>query len=150
MEDKQIVIDGQFVSERISQIVEAIRDYSPDLDVEYIPANVRRPDQAAFRIIHKPEDGLPYVIFHVSTEDEFDARVLKRIIAGDQRNEELTYSDVEAADLAAALIIKQKADDAREEAIDKMYAVFKSPLHTYKLDKDTIIKEGIPFNAKGY
>lgn len=149
MDDKLIVLDGHFVSERISQIIQAIREYSPELDVQWVPPP-RPANVAAFKIIHRPVGKPAYTIFHVKNEDEFDARVLKRIIAGDQRNGVATYSEIEAAEKAAELIAKERYKDAQAEMIDKMYHVFKSPLNTYRLDKDTIIKDGIPFNAKGY
>lgn len=148
--DTQIVLDGQFVSQRVAQVVEAIRDYSPEIEVQWIPPAARGPEQDAFRVMHYPPGGEPYVIFHVKDESEFDARVLKRIIAGDQRNGKVTLSEVEAAEEAARLIARQRVLDEQEEAIDKMYHILRSPLNTYKVDKDTIIKDGIPFNAKGY
>ncbi len=148
--DKQIVVDGHFVSEKVSRIVAAIKEYCPELEVQYIPVGSRRQEQAAFRIIHNPVGQEPYTIFHVKDEGEFDARVLKKLIAGDQRGGELKYSDVEAADRAAALVAKQIWEDERDEAIDKMWHMFNTPLNTYKIDKDTIMKEGIPFNAKDY
>jgi hypothetical protein len=148
--DRYEVRDGKWVNQRVAQVVQAIHEYSPDLVVEYLPEGARTQDQAAFRIMHYPPGGQPYPIFHVKSEAEFDTRVLMRIIAGDQRNKEVTYSMVEAAEKAAQLVAKQKWEDERDEAIDKMYHALHSPLNTYKLDKDTTIKAGIPFNAKGY
>lgn len=142
--------DGQFVSQRVAQVVEAIRQYSPELEVQYIPEGQRLKGDAAFRIMHFPPGRPPYVIFHVQTEDEFDARVLKKIIMGDQRVNSMEYSDIEAAEKAAKLVAEQRYRDQQEEMIDKMYHVLRSPLNTYKVDKDLIIKDGIPFNAKGY
>lgn len=147
----QVHVDGGFVSVRVQQVVEAIRDYSPELNVEWIPPTARKPGQAAFRIMHYPPGGEPYVIFHVKTEEEFDTRVLKKIIANDARvGGKPKYSDIEAAEKAAELVAKQRAHDELMEKIDVMYHVFKSPLNTYKVNKDLIIKDGIPFNAKGY
>lgn len=148
--DKQVVVDGQFVSERVSQVIEAIREYSPEIEVQWVPPAARDADTAAFRIMHFPPGGDPYVIFHVKDESEFDARVLKRIIAGDQRNGAITYGEIEAAEKAAELVAKQRWMDERDETIDKMRSILRSPLNTYKLDKDITIKDGIPFNAKGY
>ena len=148
--DKRIIVDGQFVSERVSQIVAAIQEYSPELHVQWIPPGARSDDEAAFRIVHFPPGGEPYVVMHVKTEEEFDGRILKRIIAGDQRNGKVTYGEVEAAEKAAQLIAQQRVKDEQAEMIDKMWHVFRSPLNTYRLDNDTVIKDGIPFNAKRY
>jgi hypothetical protein len=145
-EDRQLYIDGQFVSERIAQVVQAIREYSIELDVEWCPPGQRRPDQAAFKIIHRPAGGEPYVIFHVKTEEEFDARVLKRIIAGDQRNGELTMSEVEAAEEAAKRVAHQRFLDEMEEAHEIAHAVMKSNKSTYKVNKNLTIKDYLPGN----
>lgn len=147
--DKAVAVDGGFCSQRVQQVIEAIRNYSPELDVQWIPPLARKPGEAAFRIIHRPLGGEPYVVFHVKTEEEFDTRVLMRLIAGDQRNGKVAYSDVEAAEKAAELVAKERYKDQQAEAIDIMYHVFKSPLNTYRVNKDLIIKDGIPYNAKG-
>lgn len=150
-EDKQIVRDGQFVSERVAQVIEAIRDhFGTEIEVQWVPPSARTDNEAAFRVRHCPPGGEPYTIFHVKNENEFDTRVLMRLIHGDQRNGRVAYSDIEAAELAAKLVAKQRADDQMAETVDKMYSVLRSPLNTYRLDKDTVIKDGIPFNAKGY
>lgn len=139
--DKQIVVDGQFVSERVSQVVQAIKDYSPDIDVEWVPFSARRPGQAAFKIIHKPLGGIPYTIFHVKDESEFDARVLKRIIMGDQRNGEASIGEIEASEEAAKRVAHQRWLDGLEEQHEMAHAVMKSNKSTYKLRKDLIISD---------
>lgn len=146
MEDRQLYIDGQFVSERISQVVQAIREYSPELDVEWCPPNKRKPGQAAFKVMHKPFGGEPYVIFHVKTEAEFDARVLKRIIAGDQRNGQVTYNEIEAAEEAAKRVAHQRFLDEMEEANEIAHAIMKSNKSTYKVNDQLTIKDYLPGN----
>lgn len=143
-----VVIDGQFVSQKISRIVEAIRDYSPELEVKWVPPLDRSPDQAAFAIIHNPPGGNSYVIFHVKTEDEFDERVLQRIIHNDGRSGHASRSEFEAWEQAQMLLKKQEYLDRMEEAQDIAKHVFQSHKNTYVVDKDLVIKEGIPFNAK--
>lgn len=144
---KHVAIDGQLVSQRVAQVVQAIRDYSPELDVEWIPPAHRRPDQAAFKIIHRPLGGQPYVIFHVKTEDEFDARVLKRIIAGDQRNGRVQYSELEAAEEAAKRVAHQRWLDELEEKHEMAHALLKTDKSVYKFNDDLIFKEGVPYNV---
>lgn len=145
--DKAILVDGQFVSERVHQVIQSIQNYCSELEVQWIPPAARKADEAAFRILHFPPGGEPYVVMHVQSEEEFDARVLKRIIAGDQRNGELKYSEVEAAEKAAKMLAAQRMADQRDEAIDMMYHAFRTPLNTYRFSKDLVIKDGIPFNA---
>ena len=146
------VIDGQFVSQRISQVVQAIKEYDPDIEVQWIPVSEREPGQAAFRLMYFPKDGTPpYIMFHVKTEDEFDARVLKKIMVNDQaRSGKLTIDEFEAAERAQAAVAKQAYLDALEEQHDIAYHVLKSHKNTYKINDNLIIKDGIPFNAAGY
>lgn len=139
--------DGRLVSQKIAQVVDAIRDYSPEIDVKWIPPENRTADQAAFQIWHSPPGQPPYCFMHVKTEEEMTTKVLMDIIAGDQRNGSVQYSEVEAAEEAAKRVAFQKWADERDEAIDVMYHILKSPLNTYKVNDDLIIKEGIPGNA---
>lgn len=139
--------DGRLVSQRVAQVIDAIREYSPEIDVKWLPPEARQPNQAAFQIWHNPPGQAPYCFMHVKTEDEMNASVLQRIIAGDQRNGEIKYSELEAAEMAAKRVAFQKWQDERDEAIDLMQHILKTPLNTYKVSDDFIIKEGIPFNA---
>lgn len=139
--------DGRLVSQRVAQVIEAIREYAPEIEVKWVPPENRKPEQAAFQIWFNPPGEAPYCFMHVKTEDEMNASVLQRIIAGDQRNGEIKYSDLEAAEEAAKRVAFQKWQDERDETIDIMYHVFKSPLNTYKVNDNLVIKDGIPFNA---
>lgn len=143
-----VVIDGQFVSQKVSRIVEAIHDYEPTLEVKWVPPLERSPGQAAFAIMHNPPDREPYVVFHVQTEDEFDERVLQRIIHNDGRNGHVTVSAYEAWEQTKRLLAKQEYLDRMEEAQDIAKHVFQSHKNTYVVNKDLTIKDGIPFNAK--
>lgn len=139
--------DGRLVSQRVAQVIDAIREYAPEIDVMWLPPEVRQPNQAAFQIWFNPPGGQPYCFMHVKTEDEMNASVLQRIIAGDQRNGEIKYSELEAAEEAAKRVAFQKWQDERDEAIDIMQHILRTPLNTYKVSDDLIIKEGIPFNV---
>lgn len=145
--NSHVMIDGQFVSAKVERIVLAIKDYEPTLQVKWVPPSEREEGQSAFAIIHDAPGNAPYVMFYVKSEDEFDERVLQRIIYNDQRTTTHTYSELEAWERAQALVQKQEHLDQMEEAQDIAYHVFKSPLNTYKVNNDLVVKEGIPFNA---
>ena len=101
--------DGHLVSQRVSQVVAAIQEYAPEVEVQWVPPAQRDNDTAAFRLVHHPKDREPYVIFHVKNEDEFDARILKRLMMGDQRNGPLTIGEIEASEAAAAAVARLEA-----------------------------------------
>ena len=141
------VIDGQFVSQRVSQVVEAIREYDPCIEVQWVPVSVREEGQAAFRLIYNPPNDVPYVMWHVKTEEEFDHRVLQKIMVNDQKNGQHSYDEFEAAMNAKERIAKQAWLDSLEEQHELAASILKSRKSSYKVNDDLIIKDGIPFNA---
>lgn len=138
---------GHLVSAEISRVIEAIRQYEPELDVEWVPPAARREGQAAFAIVHRPRGGEEYILFFVKDESEFDERVLRRIIYNDQRSGKQVYSEFAAAERARELVQKQKHADELEQAADVAAHILRSRKNTYKVDDDLIIKDGIPFNV---
>lgn len=142
-----VFVDGMLVSKDVQRVVEAIRDYEPELDVKWIPPAARREGDAAFAIIHNPRNQPPYIMFYVQKDEDFDMRVLAKIIYNDQRNGKQNYSDFEAYELANKLIEKQKYQDALDQANDIALHVFKTKLNTYRIDENTVIQEGVPFNV---
>lgn len=140
--------DGQFVSQRVAQVVQAIYEYAPEVEVQWIPQTQRTDGEAAFRLIHNPPNGEPYIIRHVKSEAEFDARVLKELMMGDQRNGKVTIGEIEAAEAAAAAVAKQRYLDEIEEANEIAAAVIKSPKDTYKVNDNLIIHQSKPRTRK--
>lgn len=140
-------IDGQFVSQKVRQVVDAIREYEPTLEVQWLPPEVRG-NRAAYRIIHNPPGGQPYIIMVVRKDEQFDSSVLQRLIVNDNRfNTATTLSEIEALEAAEKLIAKQKFDDLMEEANDIAAHTLRTPMNTYRINKDLVFKDGIPFNA---
>ena len=144
--NSHVVIDGQFVSQRVSRIVEAIKDYEPNIDVQWVPPTARAEGQPAFKIVYTSPLAIE-TLFHVQTEDEFDERVLLRIIANDQRRGPVKLTELELFDQAQRLLAQQDWLDKMEEANDVAYHVLKTHLNTYKVSDELTIKDGIPFNA---
>lgn len=139
--NSHIFVDGQLVSAKIERLVRAIKDYEPQLKVKWIPPSERSEGQAAFAIIHDAPGNAPYVLFYVQTEEEFDERVLLKIIANDQRNGKRQMTDLEAWDEAQQRIQKQEFLDKMEEANDIAAHVFRSHLNTYKVNDQLTIRE---------
>jgi hypothetical protein len=136
-------VDGSLIAAEIGRVVEAIRQYDPLIEVQWIPRDARGEGDAAFRLVHNPVGGRPYVMFYVQTEDEFDHRVLKRIMMNDQARTggKTTMSEFEAHRRAQEAVKQQKFRDQMEEANDIAFHVFKSKLNTYRVNKDLVIKE---------
>lgn len=143
-----IMVDGRLVSAKHERLVLAIKDYEPELDVMWIPPEKRSEGEAAFAIIHSAPGNKPYILFYVLTDEEFDERVLQRIIYNDQRRSgEQQYTELEAWEIAQKAVQKQEWLDRMEEANDIAAHILRTPLNTYKVNDNLVIKEGIPFNA---
>ena len=134
--------DGSFVSARIDRVIEAIKDYDPNIEVQWIPPRAREEGDNAFRLLYTEANGMQYVMFFVKTEDEFDERVLERIWAADQQKQgKQYYSDVQLREMAQRNIKKRKWEDSIAEANDIAAHVFRSHKNTYKVNKELTIRD---------
>lgn len=152
LDASHVVIDGQFVNAQVERVVLAINEYEPDIRVEWLPERARFDSNGeplpAFKLVYAPPGQPEFIMFFVKSEDEFDMRVLQRIIVNDQRHgDKVTYDDIQAAEMAAKLIQKQEYQDWLEEQEDKVRHIIASPLHDYNVGDGLRIKHGIPFNA---
>ena len=146
--DGYTISGGQLISDRVQRIVMAIQEYEPEIEVQWIPDRQAIAEGVPqFKIVHHQPDGHDFILFHVKNEDEFDERVLLRIIENDQRNGKVTYDEYSAWEKTKQLIEKQVYLDALEEAEDIAAHILATHKNTYKVNDNLIIKEGIPFNA---
>jgi hypothetical protein len=149
--DGHVLIDGEFVSAKVEQVVLAIKEYEPELEVKWLPERARFDENGdplpAFQIWHNEPGKRPLLLFNVMDEKDFDLRVLQRIIVNDQRNGKQQFSELVAFEEAAKLVAKQEYLDRMEEAEDMAKHILGSRLHSYRVNKDLIVKDGIPFNA---
>lgn len=124
--------DGSFISQRVSRIVEVIREYDRDLDVRWIPAKRRRNGDPAFAIVGKQKDGKEYVVFYVQDESDFDGRVLERLYQIDSAKHGDILSEIDARNKAVRAIQEKLHKEQMEEAKELAYSILHSPKHTYK------------------
>lgn len=136
-----VFVDGHLVSAKVQRVVQAIKDYEPELEVKWVPPAARTKGQAAYAIIHNAPGNAPYVMFYVPKDEDFDERVLARIIANDQRGEKQNYSDFEAWEQTNKLLAKQEYLDKMEEARDIAKFVAKTHLNTIRIDKNLTIRD---------
>lgn len=147
LDSKYVIVDNNFVLRTAVQTVKAIKEYEPDIDVQYLPVGARKEGQAAYRVVHRPLGQMPYVMFTVRRDEDMTPDVLQKIMVNDQRNNELKMSDLEFHEAAVAAAERQAYLDRMEEANDIAYHVFKTKKNDYKVSKDLRIKDGIPFNV---
>lgn len=149
--DAHIVVGDYFVSEKVSRVVEAIHDYEPNIEVQWLPPAARAvPGERvlpAFKLVYHEPNKPDFILFHVNEDEDFDERVLQRIIVNDQRNSKVTWDEYSAYEEAQRRIAKQKSLDELEAVADIAAHVLKSPLNTYRINPNLVIKDGIPYNA---
>lgn len=154
---EHILVGDHFVSARVERIVQAIKDYEPMIDVDYLPVGARETAEKggkivtlpAFKIVYRPIGQPEFVLFHVKDEESFDERVLMRIIQNDNRNGQQTWNEFQALEKAQQMVAQIKRQDEMEEMHDMARHIIRTPLNKYVVNKNLIIKDGIPFNAKG-
>lgn len=125
------LIDGQFVSQRVRQIVQAIVEYCPEIEVKWVPPSARKEGQAAYRLIHRAPGHEPYIMMTIRRDEDMDERILQKIIANDQRWGTTPLSEFEAWEAAQEAVKRQEWLDKLEEAHDIAHHVYKSRLHKY-------------------
>lgn len=124
--------DGHFVSEKHMRLVEVIREYDRNLDVEWIPDGKRSADDAPFRVVHThPVSGYRYVVCYA---DDLDGPLLERIIKMDAQRNGNILSDIDAHNAAIKALAQKKWEEEKAEAIDLAYHIFRSPKTRYKHD----------------
>lgn len=154
---EHILVGDHFVNGRVERIVQAIKDYDRDIHVDFLPVGAREVAEKggkivqlpAFKIVYRPMGQPEFVLFHVKDEESFDERVLMRIIHNDNRNGQQTWNEFQALEDAQRRVQQVAQQDQMEEMHEMARAIIRTPLNKYRVNKDLIIKDGIPFNAKG-
>jgi hypothetical protein len=142
------IAEGQLISDRVQRIVMAIKEYEPEIEVQWIPdRQAKEEGTPQFKVVHHQADGFDFTLFHVKSEEEFDETVLLRIIENDQRNGQVSLSAYEAWEQTKKLMERQIYLDHMEQAQDMAAHILATHKNTYKVNNDLTIKEGIPFNA---
>jgi hypothetical protein len=130
--DLPVVHDnGMFISAKISRIVELIREYDEHLDVKYVPADRRGPNDAAFMITERLRDGREVPAFYVQSECDFDEDVLAKIYESDNAHHNV-QSIMESKNKAAKAVMQRRHEEERAAHYDLMTSMIKSKKHTYR------------------
>ena len=124
--------DGSFISERVSRLVEVIRDYDRHLDVRWIPPNQRAEDDPAFALVSSVPGQAEYVIFYIQDESKFDGGVLERLYQMDAAKHGNILTKIEAENKAVKAIQEKLHKERLEEAHDLAYSIRRSSKNYYK------------------
>jgi hypothetical protein len=143
--------DGSFVSAKAVRLVEIVRDYDRNLEVEWVPRERRLPGDDAIRIVDTTRHGFARIVMSFRDEDEFTARdgalTLERLFLADGTKGNV-MARVEAQNAAAKLIELKKTLELREEGLDVARHALASPLNDYRFRDPAgqlmVIKDGRP------
>jgi hypothetical protein len=135
--------DGSFISAKAMRVVEIIRDYDENLDVEWIPRERRLPGDNAIRVVDNRVGGLARVVLSFRDEAEFiledGADVLERLFLADwTRGDPIARMD--ARNAAAKALELHRALERVEETKDIGRHALASPKHRYTA-KDPVTGE---------
>jgi hypothetical protein len=132
--DLPVVHDnGMFISAKISRIVELIRDYDSNLDVKFVPAERRGPNDAAFMITERLRDGREVVAFYVQSECDFDEDVLAKVYESDNAKHDV-QSVMESKNKAARAVQAARHQEELDAHYDLTRSMIVSKKHTYRHD----------------
>lgn len=125
------VSDGSFVTERAMRIVEIVRDYDPNLDVEWVPREHRIPGDDAIRIVDTTKSGLARLVMSFADETELDERVIERLFLADATKQGDVLAQLEARNAAVKAVELKAYLDQKEAGLDLMTHALRSPLGRY-------------------
>lgn len=141
-------INGYLVSSDVERIVRAIKDYSDEIEVKWLPPEARKEhDLPAYSIIHNPVGQPPYVMFYVKNDEEFNDKVLYRIISSDQRTGTPKWNEFTAWEETQKRIAQQEELDRQAEQADLVYHILKTKKHDYRVNSGLRITEGTRGNT---
>lgn len=130
--DIKIAVGGHFVSEKHVRVAEIIKDYDPNLDIEFIPEGQRAAGDKPFRIVHTdPRHGNRYVVCYT---DDLDGPLLERIYQMDAAKHGNILSEIDAHNRAVKAIVQKEYEDKMAEAHDIAQHILRSPKSRYQHD----------------
>lgn len=124
--------DGSFISERVSRLIEIIRDYDRHLDVRWIPPAQRAADDPGFALVSAVPGQPEYVVFYIQDESKFDGGVLERLYQMDAAKHGNILTKIEAENAAVKAIQAKLHTERLEEAHDIAYHIQRSSLNNYR------------------
>lgn len=120
--------DGHFISEKQRRIAEVLKDYDPNLQLQWIPTDQRGSEDKAFRVVDVTPGRAPYA---VTFADECDERLLARVFQADgTKRNNLNYLDAHNAAIEA-LELKQRLE-SQEEMHRMSHAILRSQKINYR------------------
>lgn len=122
---------GEWINEKFQRIAELIHDLSPELSLVWIPPAQREAtDLEPYAILHSPIGREPYIIRYIK-EEELDERVVHDLVTS---SSDTLLERMHKIDVINEKMRQDEARDRLEQSMDIAKTMWKSPLHTYRIN----------------
>ena len=125
-----VVLDNPNSSQVHERVAQILKDYNPDLELQYIPEGQRTSFEKPFRVVHRPVGQPEYVIGYFET-NQVNHNLIAHIFKHDTRNRNV-LNDLEAEEKAKEALMMREALDKAEERMEVTRSIIRSPKSTYK------------------
>lgn len=126
---------GSWVDENFERLHRILKDYSPTLELRWIPPDKRtREDKKPFQVVNKESNGQETVVCHASEIDS-PVDILTTVFNADSKHGNV-LDRIESHNRARELFLLKEKEDQLEEALDTAKFMLTTPLHTIKMGKD--------------
>jgi hypothetical protein len=124
---------GRLLDSNANRIAQAVKEYNEDLELAWIPPEVRGVETPPYAIIHRPKVGEEYVVFTIQ-ENEMDSRVLARLYYNDRarQGDNGPLSKLESTEAAQQTLMRKQQKEEMMEAHEVAYSILKSKKNYYK------------------
>lgn len=122
--------EGYFVSAKHMRVAEIIRDYDPNLEIQFIPEGQRAADEPPYRVVFSGDGRSP--AYTVCYAHDLDGPLLERIFKMDAEKQGNILDDIDAHNQAIKALADAKRREEWEEMKDLTSHIVKSPKSRYK------------------
>lgn len=127
--------DGQWVSEKYERLARILQDYSPTLELRWIPTDKRtREDKKPYQVINRESNGQETIVCHASELDSPED-ILTMVFNADNQHGSV-LDRIEARNNAHQMFLLKERQDQLEDALDQAEFLFKTPLHYLRMGRD--------------
>lgn len=126
---------GQWVDENFERLARMLQDYSPTLELRWIPTDRRtREDKKPYQVVNRESNGQETIVCHASETDS-PIDILTAVFTADNKQGNV-LDRIEAHNRAIELFALKEKEDRLSEALELSKFMFTTPLHYIKMGKD--------------
>jgi len=126
---------GEWVDENFERLARMLQDYSPTLELRWIPPDKRtREDKKPYQVVNRESTGQETVVCYASELDS-PVDILTTVFNADNKHGNV-LDRIESHNRARELFLLKEKQDRLEEAMDLAEFMFTTPLHYIRMGRD--------------